>query len=93
VGVVVVNKSELSQTVSLKVNNFIPGSRFYWYTLAGGTDNGEFSRKVLVNGRGPSGASGGPDNYTTLNAYSASTQNGIRVTVPAKSVVNIVIGK
>jgi hypothetical protein len=93
VGVVVVNKSDLSQTVSLKVNNFIPGSRFYWYTLAGGTDNGEFSRKVFVNGRAPSGASGGPDNYTTLNAYSASTQNGIRVTVPAKSVVNIVIGK
>jgi len=46
-----------------------------------------------VNGRGPSGASGGPDNHTTLKAYSATTQRGVFVSLPPKSVVNIVIDK
>jgi hypothetical protein len=79
--------------VEIKVQNFRKGSRYYWYTLTGGSDNGEFSRKVFVNGKSSVYASGGPANYTTLNAYSASTANGIRLMVPAKSVICLVIDK
>ncbi|HEU5365703.1 MAG TPA: alpha-L-arabinofuranosidase, partial [Hanamia sp.] len=67
---------------------------FYFYTLTGGTDNGEFSRKVFVNGNGPDGISGGPSSsYTTLKAYSAETKNGIKVALPARSIVYLVIDK
>ncbi len=68
-------------------------SRFYWYTLTGGNDNGEFSRKVFVNGKGPDYISGGPSNYTSLKAYSSLTANGIRITVPARAVVFMAIDK
>ena len=57
-----------SQTVEVTFKNFYAGNRFYWYTWEGSTDNGEFSRKVLVNGTGPAGEAGGPLNYATLSA-------------------------
>jgi hypothetical protein len=93
-GVIVVNKGSASQTVGITLQNATPGSRFYWYLLTGGNDNGEFSRKVFVNGKGPVEPSGGPaSEYSTLKPYSASTQNGIRLALPARSVAYIVIDK
>lgn len=93
VGLTLVNKSTSVQSVQVTVQNFRMGNRIYWYTLTGGADNGEFSRKVFVNGVGPSGISGGPDNYSTLKSYSASIQNEIRMNVPPRSVICIVIDK
>jgi hypothetical protein len=93
VGVTLVNKSTDAKTVEIKVQNFRKGDRFYWYTLTGGNDNGEFSRKVFVNGKGPDYISGGPSNYTSLKAYSSLAVNGIRVTVPARAVLFMAIDK
>ncbi len=93
-GAIVVNKANTAQTVQLTLQNFTPGARFYWYTLSGGSDNGEFSRKVFVNGKGSTEASGGPaSEYTTLKAYSAVTTGGVKVTVPARGVVYLVMDK
>ena len=92
--VILVNKSTSAQTVLVSIDNAKAGNRFYWYTLTGGTDNGEFSRKVFVNGRGPTETSGGPAaEYTTLKPYSASTTGGIKVGMPPRSVVYMVIDK
>lgn len=93
VGVVLINKSTEPKSVEIKVQNFRKGNRFYWYTLTGGGDNGEFSRKVLVNGQGPAHASGGPANYKTVSANAASTANGIRVIVPGRAAVFMAIDK
>lgn len=93
-GVIVVNKATISQNIGITLQNATAGPRFYWYLLTGGTDNGEFSRKVFVNGRGPIEASGGPAlEYSTLKPYSASTQNNIRLTLPPRSVAYVVIDK
>lgn len=92
-GVTLVNKTTTTQTVELKINNLRVGNRFYWYSLTGGSDNGEFSRKVMVNGNGPAGVAGGPANYTSLKANSALTKSGIKLTLPARSVVNIAVAK
>lgn len=91
--VTLINTSAMSLPIKVKTTNFRTGNRFYWYSLEGGTDNGEFSRKVLVNGIGPVGDAGGPANYNTLTARSASTANGIKVTVPARGAVILVIDK
>ena len=91
--VTLVNKSGGAASVEVKVQNFRKGNNFYWYTLNGGTDNGEFSRNVQVNGSGSSSASGGPSSYKTINPYAAATANGIRISVPARSAVFIVIEK
>jgi hypothetical protein len=92
-GVILINKGTSLQKVNI-TSNASAGNRFYFYTLTGGTDNGEFSRKVFVNGNGPDGISGGPSSsYTTLKAYSAETKNGIKVALPARSIVYLVIDK
>jgi hypothetical protein len=89
--VTLINKSSLAATVQVVVNNFKKGNNFYYYRLNGGTDNGEFSRNVLVNGNASSYASGGPSGYKTINPYGTSTVNGISVSVPARGAVYLVI--
>jgi hypothetical protein len=91
--VTLINPSTSAQTVSVNMKNFHTGSRFYWYTLQGGTDNGDFSRLVSVNGDGATAVAGGPSDYTTLKANSASTANGIIVNVPARGAVVLAIDK
>jgi hypothetical protein len=91
-GVVLVNKSTSQQVALVTFKNATVGSRYYWFALTGGTDNGEFSRKVYVNDQGPTELSGGPANtYTTIKPYSSSTTNGVRILLPARSVVYAVI--
>jgi len=89
--VTLVNTSSMTFNVQVKTKNFRVGTNFYWYSLEGSTDNGEFSRKVLVNGIGPAGDAGGPSNYNTLSARSATTANGIKVRVPARGAVILVV--
>jgi hypothetical protein len=91
--VTLVNVSAAPISTELKFKNIKTGERFYWYTLEGSNDNGEFSRKVLVNGQAPAGVAGGPENYTSIKARSALTKDGIRITVPARAMVNIVVDK
>jgi hypothetical protein len=91
--VTLVNISGTAQAVEVKFKNFKKGNRFYWYSLEGSNDNGEFSRKVLVNGSGPAGVAGGPAAYATLKAKSAVTENGIKVTVPGRGAVFVMVDK
>ena len=93
VNVTLVNTSATTQNVEVKMKNFNSGSRFYWYSLEGSTDNGEFSRKVLVNSIGPITDAGGPDSYNTIKAQSALTANGMKITVPARGAVFMVVDK
>jgi len=92
-GVALINKSSSAATVQVVVNNFKKGNNFYYYKLNGGTDNGEFSRNVLVNGSASSYASGGPSGYKTISPYKTSAADGIVVSVPARGAVYLVIEK
>jgi hypothetical protein len=89
--VALLNTSATAQNVQVKFKNFRMGSRFYWYTMEGSNDNGEFSRKVFVNASGPGGVAGGPSDYENLKARSALTSKGIILTVPAWSAVFIMV--
>ncbi|MES2520391.1 MAG: alpha-L-arabinofuranosidase [Bacteroidota bacterium] len=91
--VTLVNASGSPEYVEVKTKNFRVGNRFYWYSLEGSNDNGQFSRKVLINGSGPKGAAGGPADYTTIKAKSALTTNGMKVVVPAWGAVSVMIDK
>lgn len=93
VNTTLINTSAVAVTVEIKTKNFNKGTRFYWYSLEGNNDNGEFSRKVAVNGSGTTLAAGGPSDYVTLKAKSAVTTNGIKVIVPALGAVCLVIDK
>jgi len=93
IGVTLVNQFSSAQNIKLAYKNFNAGNKFYWYTLTGGTDNGSFSRKVYVNGQGTVLPAGGPSNYASLKAYSASALNGVYIALPPMSVVFMVVDK
>ena len=85
-GIVIVNKGTTQQIVSLQMTNFTNPKSYYRYVLTGGTDNGSFSRKVYVNGEGPSGDGGGPDNYTAVKAKAMRINGDIKFVTPPLSV-------
>ncbi|WP_341836536.1 alpha-L-arabinofuranosidase [Chitinophaga pollutisoli] len=90
-GIALVNRAASAQTVSLNLKNFRAGERYYWYELTGGDGVSHFSRKVFVNGNGPSGIAGGPADLGRVRAFSAKTKDGLRFTLPPMSVVFIVV--
>ncbi len=90
-GVVLTNKSRYGQKVELDVNNFQTGKHFYIYTLTGGKDNGDFSRKVYINGQGPDIVAGGPSNYDEIKPYGLTGDDRIKLSMPPLSVVYVVI--
>ena len=95
-GVVLVNKSEIQKTIILQMNNFPDAKSYYRYVLTGGTDNGDFSRKVFVNENGPSPGKegGGPLNYETIPAYGTAINSGgdINIELPPLSVTYVLVG-
>lgn len=93
VGLTFVNKATTAINVKVNFKNFLIGDRMFWYNLTGGTDNGEFSRKEIINGQGPKLEAGGPENYATIKPYSATTTNGTNVTLPARSSVFVIVEK
>ena len=92
-GVIVVNKGTTNQVISIKITNFAAGNRFYYYTLVGGSDNGDFSRQVFINGAGPAMPSGGPANYLQIAPFSSTFTGSIKVNAPARSVIYLIADK
>jgi hypothetical protein len=90
-GVSLFNKGLSNQTVKLNFQNFPIGTRYYWYTLSGGNDNGEFSRRVSVNGFSATHAGGGPLTYATIKPESAMSQDDVKILLPARSAVYVVV--
>ncbi|MFZ6012678.1 MAG: T9SS type A sorting domain-containing protein [Bacteroidota bacterium] len=90
-GVVIVNKGTTEQIVSIDLQNYGYGERFYWYNLTGGNDNGEFSLKVSVNGLGTNFPSGGPANVKDIKARSALVGGGVKITSSPRSVQYVVV--
>jgi len=91
--VAIVNTGTDTKDGRVYIYNFKTGARYYWYTITGGTDGGEFSRKVFVNSTGPSVISGGPLDYSTLAPRGAPAKNGVKVMVPGRSSVFVVVEK
>lgn len=85
-GIVLINKGNGSHSVNVELQHYAVDD-FYWYLLTGGSDNNGFSRKVFVNGYGPSGISGGPLNYASIPAFHSSASKGIHLTLPPYGVV------
>ena len=92
-GVVVVNIGTTKQIVEFDLKNYPEAKSFYRYVLTGGTDNGEFSRKVYVNGETTTLQGGGPLNYETLNAFGKSILGKVKFEAPSRSVTYVLVSK
>lgn len=93
IGMIMVNRGTEPETVFIDVSNYEPGVFYYTQTLTGGDDNGEFSRKVYINGLGTDEEGGGPDNYASLKAVRYEVDGGIKIDLPSRSVVYTLIEK
>lgn len=92
-GIAVVNKGTTNQIVELDLKNYPEARSFYRYVLTGGTDNGSFSRKVYVNGEGPTGEGGGPKTYETIAAFGKSIYGKVKFETPPLSVTYVLVSQ
>ena len=91
-GVVVVNKGTIDQIVKLNTDSIGVGTKYYIYSFKGGTDNGEFSQNVYINGYGPDTYQWGPYNeLSDIPADAYPIDGEIKFTSPARSVQMIMI--
>ncbi len=91
-GVVLVNKGKTAHVVKIDPKNIGVGNQYYNYSLTGGTDNGDFSLFVSVNGVNPTGTQWGPrESLETIPANAYSIDEAIILNVPARSVQFIMI--
>ena len=87
---VLVNKGTSPRIAAINFKHFKAGQRYYWYTVSGGNDNGDYSTKVFINGETGSAPVGGPANYAGVKALAAPLTGTIRIAVPARSAVYLV---
>jgi hypothetical protein len=91
-GIVIVNKAKTAQVVKIDPKNIGVGNQYYNYSLTGGSDNGDFSLFVTVNGVAPKGTQWGPrETLETIPANAYSIDNAITVNVPGRSVQFIML--
>jgi hypothetical protein len=90
-GIVLLNKGTTEQVVNISLNNFKKGRRCYYYVLTGGDDNGDFSRKVYVNGKTTTLAGGGPADYATLKPFGVVFEDELKVELPKYGTLFMVV--
>ena len=91
-GVVIVNKGTANQVISLDTKTIGVGQHYYIYSFTGGTDNGDFSPNVYIDGYGPDTYQWGPyEGLSDIPADSYLIDNEIKFTSPARSVQMIMI--
>jgi len=90
IGASLINTSKLKKVIRLNLKDYKVGDRFYSYTLTG-TEGVDFSRKVFVNGAGPSLVAGGPADYEAVKATSSIIGDEIRFVLPPLSAVYVLV--
>lgn len=91
-GIVLVNRGQTAQIVNVNPKNIGVGNQYYSYSLTGGTDNGDFSLNVSVNGVGPTGTQWGPrEVLESIPANAYLIDNAITVNSPGRSVQFIMV--
>jgi len=91
-GLIVVNKGNTPQVVKINTMKTGVGDKYYNYLLAGGSDNGDFSLYVSVNGVSPKGTQWGPrESLDTIRANAYTIDDEIVINSPKLSVQFILI--
>jgi len=90
---VIVNKGTVPQVIGVSTDSIGVGDKYYIYSFTGGTDNGDFSPNVYINGEGPSSTyQWGPyDQLFDIPADAYPIENEIKFTSPARSVQMIMV--
>lgn len=91
-GVIIVNKGTTEQIIRIDTKAIGVGNKYYVYSFIGGTDNGDFSPNVYINGYGPNENHWGPyEELFEIPADSYPIENEIKLISPPRSVQMIMI--
>ena len=95
IGIVMVNKGSEQQIVKIGTDKSISDSKFYFYSLTGGEDNGDFSQRVFINDNAPVRVSGGPiEKFQGIKAWTSKVEKeSVKIKSPPHSVQYILITK
>lgn len=95
IGVILVNTLRTDEIAQVEVPTWPSIQRFYQYSLTGGSDNGDFSLQVYVNGIGPSATKiGGPIHILdNIKAQSAAVNEALKIRMPRLSVQYLLLEK
>ena len=92
IGLVIINKSAKAEMIGINIPGFRYGDRYFLFSLNGGTDNGSFSQKVIVNDHQPDNLTGGPIiNIESLKAWSEVISKPVSIYSPEYSVQYVLI--
>jgi len=93
--VIIVNKGTKDRIVTISTDSIGVGNKYYIYSFTGGTDNGDFSPNVYINGEGPSDSyQWGPyDELFNIKANAYKIDGEIKFNSPARSVQMILLEK
>jgi hypothetical protein len=91
-GVIVINDGTTKKVINIDTKAMGVGRHYNVLSFTGGTDNGDLSQNVFINGDGPAEYQWGPygDMYG-IPAYSYLTEGGLKFESPGKSVQMILI--
>jgi hypothetical protein len=92
---IIINKSTDQRVITVSTDSIGVGEKYYIYSFTGGTDDGDFSPDVYINGEGPSSSyQWGPyDQLFDIEANAYSIDGEIKFISPARSVQMILIEK
>lgn len=91
-GLVTVNKGTSEKTIGVDVSAVGAGSRYYVYSFTGGTDSGDFSPNVSINGFSPSENHWGPyDDLYGIPADAYPVAGEIKFLSPPRSIQMVLI--
>ncbi len=92
-GIILINKSQISKTFLLKFSNDRTKRKFYWYEIDKFDDGNTWSEKININGISDSdGSKGGPsDNFQQIPAWSNEIENGVRLNINGLSAIYLLI--
>jgi hypothetical protein len=91
-GLVIVNKGTAEKTIGVDAAAVGAGNRYYVFSFTGGTDAGDFSPDVSINGFGPGEYQWGPyDDLYGIPADAYPSTGGIQFTSPPRSIQMVLI--
>ena len=86
------NKGTAQQVISVNTDSSGVGEKYYIYSFTGGTDSGDFSQYVYINGFGPSQYHWGPfEELSGLTADAYEIDDEIKFGSPGRSVQMVMI--